>query len=126
MHGDAGTALLGQLAHLFMPLGHGLLLVDGLAQDRILVLDEIVMPLLCAIAHFLVTLLPLRYPGFALFQHGIEAFPVALIHGLLALACFCTLDFILQKSPVKGLAMAANSILEAFRGWRRSGRFRSS
>lgn len=42
MRGDAGTAFLGLLAHLFMPLGHGLLLVDGLAQDRILVLDELV------------------------------------------------------------------------------------
>ena len=126
MRGDAGTTLLGQLAHFFMPLGHGLLLVDGLVQDRILVLDKVVMPLLCTIAHFLVTFLALRYPGFALLQHGIEAFPVTLIHGLLALACFSTLDFVLQEAPVEGLAMTANGVLQAFRGRWRGGRWRGS
>ena len=126
MHGDAAATFLGLLAHLFMPLGHGFLLIDGLAQDRILVLYKIVVPLLRTIAHLLVTLLPLRYPGLALFQHGIEAFLVALIHGLLTLACLCPLYLVLQEASVEGLAMAANGILQAFRGWWRGGHWRGS
>ena len=86
MRSQAGATIFGLLAHFFMAARHLVLLVDGLAQDIVLVLNQVVVSFPSAVAHFFVTLLTLLDAGLALFQHRLETLVVTLLHGFLALA----------------------------------------